>query len=96
MQAGGLQVHLYSDLLLHDMGPTLDDQVVQGSADGRDWRTAPLWGLHERTRYLHDGRATTLKAAILDHGGQAAAVRQRFLALAPGRRELLLEFLHSL
>lgn len=96
LQADGVEVHLYSDLLLHDMGRTLDDRVTQGSAHGSQWRTAPLWGLHERTRYLHDGRASTLRAAILDHGGQATGARQRFLALAPRQRQLLLEFLRML
>jgi CxxC motif-containing protein (DUF1111 family) len=96
LQGDGVEVHLYSDLLLHDMGPALDDRVIQGSAHGSQWRTAPLWGLHERTRYLHDGRATTLRAAILDHGGQAAGARQRFLALTPGQQQLLMEFLRTL
>jgi CxxC motif-containing protein (DUF1111 family) len=96
LQAGGLQVHLYSDLLLHNMGPALDDHVVQGFAGGSDWRTAPLWGLHNRTRYLHDGRASTLEAAILDHGGQAAPARRRFFALPAKLRRLLLDFLNTL
>ena len=69
LEAGGREVPLYSDLLLHDMGPELDDGVVQGSARGRDWRTTPLWGLSEPTRFLHDGRADSLEAAILAHGG---------------------------
>jgi CxxC motif-containing protein (DUF1111 family) len=96
LQGDGVAVHLYSDLLLHDMGPALDDRVTQGSAHGSQWRTAPLWGLHERTRYLHDGRATTLRAAILDHGGQAKRARQRFLALAPRQQQALLRFLSTL
>jgi CxxC motif-containing protein (DUF1111 family) len=89
-------VNLYSDLLLHDMGPALDDHVVQGRASGSDWRTAPLWGLSSRTRYLHDGRATTLTAAIEAHGGEAAAARKRFIALPAKERANLLAFLQSL
>lgn len=96
LQSGATRVHLYSDLLLHDMGPALDDRIVEGTADGAQWRTAPLWGLHARTRYLHDGRATTLRAAILAHGGQAALARRRFLALTLRDQRLLLEFLESL
>jgi CxxC motif-containing protein (DUF1111 family) len=96
LRASGLQVHLYSDLLLHNMGPGLDDHIVEASAGGSDWRTAPLWGLYNRTRYLHDGRATTLRAAILAHGGQAAEARQQFLALAPQEQRLLLAFLQTL
>ena len=67
------EVPLYSDLLLHDLGPALDDGVVQGDAGGRDWRTTPLWGLGARPRFLHDGRARTVRAAILAHGGEADA-----------------------
>ena len=68
-------VPLYSDLLLHDMGRALDDRVVQGSARGAEWRTAPLWGLSSRPRYLHDGRADSIEAAIVAHGGEAARPR---------------------
>jgi len=57
------EVPPYSDLLLHDMGQALDDKIVQGDATGADWRTTPLVGLGLRQRYLHDGRATTLRYA---------------------------------
>jgi CxxC motif-containing protein (DUF1111 family) len=95
LTAGRREVPLYSDLLLHDMGRTLDDQFVQGSAGGRDWRTAPLWGLADRTRYLHDGRATSLEAAIRAHEGEAAAATRRFRALSPEQRRSLMEFLRT-
>jgi CxxC motif-containing protein (DUF1111 family) len=90
------EVPLYSDLLLHDLGPALDDGVVQGDAGGRDWRTTPLWGLGARPRFLHDGRARTVRAAILAHGGEAEASAARFRALAEAEREALLAFLNSL
>lgn len=93
-QLGG--VPLYSDLLLHDMGGTLDDGVVQGQATGHDWRTAPLWGVSQRTRFLHDGRAHTLEAAILAHGGEAAAVIDRFRGLSEADGASLLAFLATL
>jgi CxxC motif-containing protein (DUF1111 family) len=93
LQAGARAVPLYSDLLLHDMGRVLDDRVIQESASGRDWRTAPLWGLADRPRYLHDGRADSLEAAILAHGGEAEKARQRFRSLSPAQRRSLLEFL---
>jgi CxxC motif-containing protein (DUF1111 family) len=96
LRAAGFPIHLYSDLLLHDMGPALNDHIAEGSAGGSEWRTAPLWGLHSRTRYLHDGRATTLRAAILAHGGQAASARRRFLALSSRERQLLFRFLNTL
>jgi mono/diheme cytochrome c family protein len=89
-------VALYSDLLLHDMGLALDDGVVQGQARGSDWRTTPLWGLGERVRYLHDGRATTLNAAIIAHDGEAAPAAKAFLALSSPQRDQLLGFLKSL
>jgi CxxC motif-containing protein (DUF1111 family) len=89
-------VRLYSDLLLHDMGPALDDGVVQGNASGRDWRTTPLWGLGARTRYLHDGRARTVRAAIQAHGGEAAPAAARFRDLPAPERDALLAFLDSL
>jgi CxxC motif-containing protein (DUF1111 family) len=89
-------VPLYSDLLLHDMGGALNDGVIQGDARGQDWRTTPLWGLAQRQRFLHDGRARTLEAAILAHGGQADPVVQRFRALSPAERSALLAFLSTL
>jgi len=89
-------VPLYSDLLLHDMGRALDDRVVQGSAAGPEWRTTPLWGLGDRIRFLHDGRARSIEAAILAHGGEAQRATRRFRALSDEARRRLLAFLRSL
>jgi CxxC motif-containing protein (DUF1111 family) len=92
----------YTDLLLHDLGPDLADNFPQGTASGQEWRTAPLWGLGLLTsinpdvRYLHDGRARTLEEAILWHGGQAAASRERFKALSADDRQSLLAYVKSL
>jgi mono/diheme cytochrome c family protein len=86
-------VSLYSDLLLHDMGPALADDVIQGDASGSEWRTMPLWRTVERERFLHDGRAATVEEAILLHGGQAQSVRDAFDALASDERNAVLEFL---
>jgi CxxC motif-containing protein (DUF1111 family) len=88
-------VHLYSDLLLHDVGPVLDDGVTQGAASGRDWRTTPLWGLRFRQRFLHDGRARTIEAAVRAHGGEADTAARRFAELPPEARAVLLDFLSS-
>jgi CxxC motif-containing protein (DUF1111 family) len=93
---GDHQVPLYSDLLLHNMGPDLDDKIVQGQAAGTDWRTTPLWGLGVRPRLLHDGRARTMAAAILAHGGEAASAVRHFRALSSHERDTLLAFLQSL
>ncbi|NNM32672.1 MAG: hypothetical protein HKO53_06380, partial [Gemmatimonadetes bacterium] len=58
---------IYSDLLLHDLGPELADTCSQ-EADPSEWRTAPLVGLGLRQVYLHDGRAQTVSNAIELHG----------------------------
>jgi di-heme oxidoreductase (putative peroxidase) len=87
---------LYSDLLLHHMGPSLADSVPQGAAQGDEWRTIPLWKLSERGKFLHDGRATTLRDAILAHDGQARSSRDTFVELDPQSQQALLEFLGCL
>jgi CxxC motif-containing protein (DUF1111 family) len=87
-------VALFSDLLLHDMG-TLGDGIEQGAAKGAEMRTAPLWGLRARTTFLHDGRATTVDAAIRAHAGEAAKSRSRYVALSATQRQQLLDFLNS-
>lgn len=87
--------HPYSDFLLHDMG-SLGDGIVQGEANGREMRTAPLWGVSKQTTYLHDGRAGTLEDAILAHRGQGQSARDRFADLNPAQRRALVTFLKSL
>ena len=67
---GALQdtdANLFSDLLLHNMGPGLADGISQGDARGDEFRTAPLWGLGQRIFFLHDGRTSDLRAAIQAH-----------------------------
>jgi CxxC motif-containing protein (DUF1111 family) len=97
------QVHLYSDLLLHDMGDELADNFIEGEANGREWRTTPLWGLRLYADnlggvayYLHNGRTTDLKTAILLHGGEATNARNSFNALTDNEKNALLAFLRSL
>jgi CxxC motif-containing protein (DUF1111 family) len=87
--------HPYSDFLLHDMG-SLGDGISQGDAGGRDMRTAPLWGLRMITKFLHDGRASSISDAILAHDGQGSAARDRFNALDANSKTKLLAFLNSL
>lgn len=92
----------YTDLLLHDMGEGLADGRPEGDATGREWRTAPLWGIgltpvvNGHDRYLHDGRARGLLEAILWHGGEAQPQRDAVLALSKQEREDLLRFIESL
>ncbi|AKQ59063.1 c-type cytochrome [Bordetella hinzii] len=92
----------YSDLLLHDMGEGLADGVSEGQANGREWRTPPLWGIgltavvNPNATYLHDGRARSLLEAVLWHGGEAQAARDRVVAMTPAERADLIRFLESL
>jgi CxxC motif-containing protein (DUF1111 family) len=92
----------YTDLLLHDMGEGLADHRPEGNASGREWRTPPLWGIglartvNERGSFLHDGRARTILEAILWHGGEASAARERVVAMTPQQRADLLRFIESL
>ena len=62
-----VQANLYSDLLLHHMGPSLADNMSQGVAGGDEFRTAPLWGLGQRIFFLHDGRTSDLVQTIQAH-----------------------------
>jgi CxxC motif-containing protein (DUF1111 family) len=89
-------VPLYSDLLLHDMGPGLADGFPFGQATGSQFRTTPLWGLSTRTTYLHDGRASKLQVAILEHGGEATQVIGNFRKLSPSDQADLISFIGSL
>jgi CxxC motif-containing protein (DUF1111 family) len=92
-------VNLFSDLLLHDMGAGLADDIQQGAASGREFRTAPLWGLGQRIFFLHDGRTSDLVAAIEAHAGagsEANGVIQLFNGLADRDKQNLLNFLRSL
>jgi CxxC motif-containing protein (DUF1111 family) len=75
------------------MGPALDDHLHQGSAKGSEWRTAPLWRLSERGRFLHDGRALSLVDAIAAHGGQGQPSGTAFAALDSASRQALLAYL---
>ena len=93
----------FTDLLLHDMGPELDDGYTEGDAAPSEWRTAPLWGigLAERAQggtphYLHDGRAKSLREAIRFHGGEGARSRAAFDRLPAEQQERLLAYLRSL
>ena len=92
----------YTDLLLHDMGAGLADDRPEGEATGREWRTPPLWGIgltetvSGHTFFLHDGRARNLLEAILWHGGEAQAAKERVVAMTGEERAALLAFLRSL
>ena len=92
-------IHPYTDLLLHDMGTGLADNLGEGIATGAEWRTAPLWsigltaGVSGGEAYLHDGRARTLAEAILWHGGEANAAKEAFRTMSATNRAALIAFL---
>jgi len=86
----------YTDLLLHDMGDQLADGFPMQESTGHEFRTQPLWGIAAASPYLHDGRAPTIDDAIRWHDGEAASIRDAYVALAPSEREDLIAFLESL
>jgi CxxC motif-containing protein (DUF1111 family) len=98
-------VNLYSDLVLHDMGPNLADGVSQGGASGSEFRTAPLWGLGQRLFFLHDGRSNDLVDTINQHASgsqrqgnasEANGVVNSFNNLSERQKQDILNFLRSL
>ena len=98
----GQVIFPYTDMLLHDMGEGLADGRPDFLADGREWRTPPLWGIglienvNNHTRLLHDGRARNIAEAILWHDGEGLAAREEFRKMSREEREALLRFLESL
>lgn len=96
------RIQPYTDLLLHDMGEGLSDGRPEALASAREWRTAPLWGIgytqevNGHTYFLHDGRARNVMEAVLWHGGEAQASRDKVLQLDKAQREALMAFLNSL
>lgn len=93
----------YTDLLMHDMGPDLDDGYTEGTATSAEWRTPALWGLglfpdSQGGSYflLHDGRAHSIEEAIGLHGGEGQGARAAFNALSTSERAQLMSFLQSL
>jgi CxxC motif-containing protein (DUF1111 family) len=101
-QISNQRIQPFTDLLLHDMGDGLADNRPDFLATGKEWRTAPLWGigLFEKTNgtpyYLHDGRARSIEEAILWHSGEAQKAKQQFMQLSSADRSKLLMFIRSL
>jgi CxxC motif-containing protein (DUF1111 family) len=105
----GQSIKPYTDLLVHDMGEDLADasgvaiDPSEGAPPGAsEWRTPPLWGIgmyatiNGNTGLLHDGRAQDVLEAVLWHGGEAEAVRERFANLSAQERAALIVFVESL
>ncbi len=101
-ELNGQEFHPFTDLLVHDMGEGLADNRPDYAASGREWRTAPLWGIGlthdvgDFNFHLHDGRARSLSEAILWHGGEAEGPREGFRNMSEDQRNGLLAFLGSL
>lgn len=95
-------IHPYTDMLLHDLGDELADNRPDFRATGKEWRTAPLWGIgltqrvNGHNNYLHDGRARSLMEAIMWHGGEATQSREMVKAMNAADRNRLLKFIESL
>lgn len=91
-------VNAYTDLLLHNVGVALRDNIMLGEniATVNEFRTQPLWGISKFAPYLHDGRAPTLIEAILAHAGEALDSRDDFVALTPAQQQDLITFLEHL
>lgn len=93
----------YTDLLLHDMGPALDDGYTEGRAKTYEWKTPALWGLG-LSKYsqgggyflLHDGRARSIEEAILLHGGEGETSKLNYESLTDTQKRNLIRFLESL
>ena len=94
--ADGVEVHAYTDLLLHDVTQPNSLGIEEGAAGIHDFRTPPLWGLGTTAPYLHDGRASTIEDAIAQHAGEATAARLEVVELSDPDRDALLAFLRSL
>jgi CxxC motif-containing protein (DUF1111 family) len=96
LQLANIDAPIYSDLLLHDMGPALADGLTDQSAFSTGWRTTPLIGERFATQYLHDGRAKSIRDAIAAHAGEAAGAAAAFAALSAGDQQTLLDFVTAL
>ena len=93
---GNKIIHPYSDFLLHDI-ETGDGIVQAGPQDtANKLRTAALWGLRMRPRFMHDLKSLTLESAIERHKGEAADVTEHFFDLTEAQKQQLFTFLNSL
>jgi CxxC motif-containing protein (DUF1111 family) len=95
----GSEIPAFTDLLLHDMGPVLDDGVGEPGVRSSEWRTAPLINGHvtaEKRRYLHDGSAATVEEAVERHCGEAEHSRILFEALVADDKKRLADYVNGL
>ena len=102
---GHITINLYSDLLVHHMGPGLADGLAQGQAGPDEFRTPPLWGIGQRLWFMHDGRTSDIVQAIEDHyslsnsqypASEANQAVTNFNNLSSTNQQDLVNFLRSL
>jgi CxxC motif-containing protein (DUF1111 family) len=94
--AGGAVVRAFGDMKRHDLGPGLAERVDEQGFGASVWITKELWGVGSTAPYLHDGRATTITEAILEHGGEAQNARNAFTGLSTTARANVIAFLENL
>ncbi|MFO0585882.1 MAG: di-heme oxidoredictase family protein [Polyangiaceae bacterium] len=98
-QLAGIDAPVFTDMLLHDMGPKLADGMVDGQASSRQWRTSPLIGLRFNKTFLHDGRVKTVEDAILAHdddGSEGAESASLYKNMSGADRAALLAYVSAL
>jgi CxxC motif-containing protein (DUF1111 family) len=98
-QLSNVEVRLFTDVLLHDLGPTFFDGVIEGEASPTEFKTPPLVGLRFFRSFLHDGRAATVHEGIVLHGAEGSEAKasvDAYLALSDAERRTLLAYLLTL
>src|SRR5262249_38275291 len=95
-QLANIDAPVYTDMLLHDLGAALADGMTDQSALSPEWRTAPLIGLRFMKTFLHDGRAASVRDAIVAHDGEAKVAVDLFLGMSAGDQAALVTFVEAL
>jgi cytochrome c553 len=105
---GVVMVPAYTDLKLHDIttgrrdpnAEALDQNQPPGSpgffAGNTKFLTKKLWGFANSGPFMHHGKFTTIREAILAHAGEALFSRQAFQSLSDYDRGSVIEFLKTL
>jgi hypothetical protein len=93
---GHAVVELFGDLRRHDLGAGDAEEVDEVGTGPSVFLTENLWGAGTTPPYMHDGRATTLTEAILEHGGEGAASRAAFKALTLAQQQHVIAFINNL
>ena len=94
--SGHAVVELFGDLKRHDMGACLAESIDEVGTGASVFLTENLWGVGSTAPYLHDGRASTLREAILGHCGEAEAAKKAFVGLSVRHQDELFAFLNNL